>query len=83
MRKSKSLYTISVTDSGIGLPKDLEDDLFDPYITSKQDGAGLGLAIVKQILEDHQGSLEIKNLENSKGVCASLKFKSNKKQNHE
>ena len=83
MRKSKSLYTISVTDSGIGLPKDLEDDLFDPYITSKQDGAGLGLAIVKKIMEDHQGSLEIKNLENSKGVCASLKFKSNKKQNHE
>ena len=79
MRKHKALYRISVTDSGIGLPATLKDDLIDPYITSKKDGTGLGLAIVKKIMEDHQGNLEIKNLENSKGVCASLIFKSKKK----
>ena len=75
----KLFYIISVTDSGLGLPNNIEDDLAAPYVTTKKDGTGLGLAIVKKIMEDHQGTLELKNLEKSSGVCATLKFKSNTK----
>jgi two-component system nitrogen regulation sensor histidine kinase NtrY len=51
---------ISITDNGIGLPKD-EDitKLTEPYITHKQKGTGLGLAIVKKIVEDHGGFIII------------------------
>ena len=79
MSKYKLFYTISVIDSGSGLPSNIKDDLTAPYVTSKKDGTGLGLAIVKKIMEDHQGFLELINLEKSSGVCANLKFKSNTK----
>ena len=79
LSKQKLFYIISVTDSGLGLPNNIEDDLADPYVTTKKDGTGLGLAIVKKIMEDHQGTLELKNLVKSSGVCASLKFRSNTK----
>ena len=79
LSKTKLIYCISVIDSGTGLPKDIIDDFTDPYVTSKKEGTGLGLAIVKKIMEDHKGTLELKNLEKSNGVCANLKFKSNDK----
>ena len=79
LSKNKLEYNISVIDTGAGLPKNISDDLTAPYVTSKKDGTGLGLAIVKKIMEDHQGTLELKNLEKSSGVCAILKFKSNDK----
>ncbi len=50
--------TISVTDSGKGIPKDLHEKLFLPLYTTKgKDGSGLGLPICKQILESHGGSI--------------------------
>ena len=79
LSKNKLEYNISVIDTGAGLPKNISDDLTAPYVTSKKDGTGLGLAIVKKIMEDHQGTLELKNLEKFSGVCAILKFKSNDK----
>ena len=79
LSKYKSFYIISVIDTGLGLPNSIKDDLTAPYVTTKKDGTGLGLAIVKKIMQDHQGSLELKNLEKSSGVCANLKFKSNTK----
>ena len=51
---------ISITDNGIGLPKNEDiDKLTEPYITHKPKGTGLGLAIVKKIVEDHGGSIVI------------------------
>jgi two-component system nitrogen regulation sensor histidine kinase NtrY len=49
---------ISVSDSGLGLPKgEAAARLTEPYITHKAKGTGLGLAIVKKIMEDHNGRL--------------------------
>jgi len=53
---------IIVADNGPGFPKQLMDNLFEPYVTNKAKGTGLGLAIVKKIAEEHNGSLIAANL---------------------
>ena len=83
LKKIKNTFNILVTDSGIGLPEDIKYDLTDPYVTSRKNGTGLGLAIVKKIMEDHNGTLELKNIEESNGVCAILQFTSKENLNKE
>ena len=46
-----------VEDNGSGIPPEIQDSLFDPYVSSKAKGSGLGLAIVKRIVEEHSGSV--------------------------
>ena len=65
--------TIAVTDNGIGLPKELDRDITDPYVTTRTEGTGLGLAIVRKIMEDHNGTLGLEDLEIG-GACISLAF---------
>jgi len=48
---------IIVEDNGEGIPPDIRESLFDPYVSSKSKGSGLGLAIVKRIVEEHSGSV--------------------------
>ncbi|WP_223425809.1 sensor histidine kinase NtrY-like [Tateyamaria pelophila] len=47
---------ITISDSGIGLPED-RARLFEPYVTTRDEGTGLGLPIVKKIIEEHGGTL--------------------------
>ena len=79
LKKVKNNFNILVSDTGIGLPENIKDDLTDPYVTSRKNCTGLGLAIVKKIMEDHNGTLEVKNIEGGIGVCANLQFTSKKK----
>ncbi len=44
-------------DNGPGIPEEVIDKLFNPYITTKEEGWGLGLSIVKKIVEDHGGKI--------------------------
>ena len=81
LKKVKNNFNILVSDTGIGLPENIKDDLTDPYVTSRKNGTGLGLAIVKKIMEDHNGTLEVKNIEGGIGVCANLRFTSKEKIN--
>jgi signal transduction histidine kinase len=46
---------IAVTDSGIGLPVERADEIFNAFFTTKPQGTGLGLAITCPILESHGG----------------------------
>lgn len=46
-----------VEDNGAGIPKEIRDSMFDPYVSSKAKGSGLGLAIVKRIVEEHSGTV--------------------------
>ncbi len=46
-----------IEDNGEGIPTDIKESLFDPYVSSKAKGSGLGLAIVKRIVEEHSGSV--------------------------
>lgn len=52
---------ISIEDNGPGVPEDLRQHLFDPFVTTKQSGTGLGLALVAKIIGDHGGIIECKS----------------------
>ncbi|MCA2010638.1 PAS domain-containing sensor histidine kinase [Cereibacter sphaeroides] len=52
--------TITIADNGIGLPED-RARLFEPYVTTRERGTGLGLPIVKKIIEEHGGTLELRD----------------------
>src|SRR5262249_42651650 len=47
----------SVSDSGLGLPVDKEDAIFDAFFTTKPHGTGMGLRISRSIIESHGGRL--------------------------
>ena len=49
---------VSVKDNGEGIPEDIQEYLFDPFVTSKPQGSGLGLALVAKIIGDHGGVIE-------------------------
>jgi PAS domain S-box-containing protein len=49
--------TVTVMDNGAGLPPDLQNQIFDPFITTKPQGMGLGLAICRSIMSAHGGAI--------------------------
>ncbi len=51
---------ITISDNGIGLPDD-RTRLFEPYVTTREKGTGLGLPIVKKIIEEHGGTLHLRD----------------------
>ncbi len=58
----KSVST-TIEDNGRGLPKEQRNRLFDPYMTTREEGSGLGLSIVKKIIEDHNASISLEDRE--------------------
>ena len=60
--------TISVSDNGPGVDKDIQEKIFEPFFTSRADGTGLGLAIVRQIVEEHDGTISVGRAQ-SGGAC--------------
>ncbi|MBI3858519.1 MAG: hypothetical protein HY293_22775 [Planctomycetes bacterium] len=53
--------TVSFSDDGPGLPPEILEKIFTPFLTSKTKGTGLGLAIAHKIVEAHGGAIEAKN----------------------
>ncbi len=49
---------VRVADTGVGIPEDDLEEIFDPFFTSKTSGAGLGLAKAYLIVEAHSGTIE-------------------------
>jgi signal transduction histidine kinase len=58
---SVSWITIKIADSGPGVPKDLGDRIFEPYVSTKDTGTGLGLAICRRIVHSHGGDIVASN----------------------
>jgi len=52
---------VSFEDKGAGIPAEVLDKLFTPFVTSKAKGTGLGLAIAQKIVEAHGGTIEARN----------------------
>jgi PAS domain S-box-containing protein len=48
---------IAVSDNGPGIPDDIREKIFEPFVTTKASGTGLGLSITKRIVTAHRGSI--------------------------
>ncbi len=58
--KGQSLpLQIEVIDDGPGLPESIKGDIFDPFVSGKENGTGLGLALVSKIISDHNGWISV------------------------
>ena len=53
--------TLEVTDTGKGIPLEVQQRLFDPFFTTKPSGTGLGLSIASRIVEAHGGALRFQS----------------------
>ena len=73
LRVTKGDCVIEVADNGKGLPKADRGRLTEPYVTTRERGTGLGLAIVKKIMEDHGGTLLLRDREGG-GAVVGLVF---------
>nr|WP_317054547.1 ATP-binding protein [Roseovarius sp. W115]MDV2928093.1 ATP-binding protein [Roseovarius sp. W115] len=50
---------IEVIDDGPGLPQDIRNDLFEPFVSGRENGTGLGLALAAKIISDHDGWISV------------------------
>jgi len=50
-----------VRDTGVGIPEENLQHIFDPFFTSKDEGSGLGLAVSHQIVQEHGGFVTVES----------------------
>ncbi len=60
---------VQVKDTGVGIPPEDLEEIFDPFFTSKTSGTGLGLAKAHLIVEDHSGTIEFESQPGKGTVC--------------
>jgi signal transduction histidine kinase len=65
--------TISIADTGVGIPEENIEKVFEPLFTGKAKGIGLGLAISKTFVEGHGGSIDLQS-EIGKGTTFTIKL---------
>lgn len=63
--------TACFCDTGVGIPEQKFEDIFQPFMTTKTKGTGLGLSIVKRIVENHQGNIDLTS-RLGEGACFSI-----------
>jgi len=72
--EDNEIIEIRVIDSGPGIDPLVENNLLEPYITTKEKGTGLGLAIVKKIIDEHSGTFWLENNKEKDGACAVIRL---------
>src|ERR1035441_1698906 len=58
---------VRIDDSGPGIPLELREQIFNPFVTTKKSGVGLGLSIVSKIIDGHHGTIRIDGSGNPAG----------------
>jgi two-component system, NtrC family, sensor histidine kinase HydH len=66
---------VEIADTGPGVPPELKEQIFNPFVTTKKTGVGLGLAIVNKIVDAHGGTLTLASAP-GQGACFRLTFPS-------
>jgi signal transduction histidine kinase len=52
---------VRIEDNGPGIPAELREQIFNPFVTTKKTGVGLGLSIVSRIIDGHHGTIRVEN----------------------
>ncbi|MDE0303757.1 MAG: ATP-binding protein [Albidovulum sp.] len=63
---------VEIVDNGPGLPSDIADHVFEPFVSGKENGTGLGLALVSKIMSDHGGWISVDSKPGRMAVRLSL-----------
>jgi signal transduction histidine kinase len=58
---SGEFVQVEIRDTGIGIPEESLQHIFDPFFTSKDEGSGLGLAVTHQIVQEHGGFITVES----------------------
>jgi len=74
IQENISHIVLTFEDSGDGVPKGKEKDIFRPFQTTKEEGIGLGLNIVNDIVENYGGDIEVLRSEDLKGAKFVVSF---------
>jgi two-component system, NtrC family, sensor histidine kinase HydH len=61
MKDDREGVELRLADSGPGVPDELREEIFNPFVTTKKTGVGLGLSIVSKIVDGHHGSIHVEN----------------------
>jgi signal transduction histidine kinase len=71
--------TVSVSDSGKGIPDEIKNKIFQPFFTTKVqgEGSGLGLDIVKRIIEKHDGTIGFESVPGNTTFTVTIPIKLN------
>lgn len=72
-REKKGFLQICFADTGIGIGKDVQAHIFEPFYTTRKGGTGLGLSFVDKVVKDHLGEVSIKSAKR-KGTRVALFF---------
>ncbi|MEO0374512.1 MAG: AAA family ATPase [Cyanobacteria bacterium P01_A01_bin.17] len=75
---------IKITDSGSGIPPEVQASIFEPFFTTKPpgEGSGLGLDIVKKIIDKHQGTITFESIPSQTTFIVSLPMNPQPVNNH-
>ena len=65
-------------DTGPGIPAEMREQIFNPFVTTKKTGVGLGLSIVSKIVDEHHGTIRLENT-GTKGACFAIFFPAEEK----
>jgi signal transduction histidine kinase len=57
--KNESFIQVEIRDTGMGIPKENLERIFDPFFSTRPEGSGLGLAISHQIIHEHGGFIQV------------------------
>ncbi len=58
---SRDGIEVRIADTGPGIPDELREQIFNPFVTTKKTGVGLGLSIVSRIIDGHHGTIRVEN----------------------
>jgi signal transduction histidine kinase len=80
IKQEEDYVTVSIQDTGKGIPTEIQPKIFDPFFTTKVsgEGSGLGLDIIKRIVHDHYATISFESME-GEGTTFYVKMPINKK----
>jgi signal transduction histidine kinase len=72
-RRKGNTLQMRVSDTGVGIPEENLDKIFEPYFTTREFGSGLGLTLVYKIVKEHLGEIAVSS-KPGEGTTISLSF---------